>query len=50
MTQHDCSELLSFLLDGIHEDLNRVIHKPYVQNIDSNDRNDEIVANESWLK
>lgn len=24
--QHDASELMSFLLDGIHEDLNRV-HK-----------------------
>ena len=28
--QHDSQELLSFLLDGLHEDLNRVIDKPYV--------------------
>ena len=26
--QHDSSELLSFLLDGLHEDLNRVLKKP----------------------
>ncbi|CAO1618164.1 unnamed protein product [Parajaminaea phylloscopi] len=26
--QHDSQEFLSFLLDGLHEDLNRVIHKP----------------------
>ena len=28
--QHDSQELLSFLLDGLHEDLNRVIMKPVV--------------------
>lgn len=27
----DAHELLAFLLDGIHEDLNRVIEKPYVE-------------------
>lgn len=27
--QHDSQELLAFLLDGLHEDLNRVIKKPY---------------------
>lgn len=26
--QHDSQEFLSFLLDGLHEDLNRVVHKP----------------------
>lgn len=26
--QHDSQEFLSFLIDGIHEDLNRVIVKP----------------------
>ncbi|KAG5653604.1 hypothetical protein H0H81_011976 [Sphagnurus paluster] len=26
--QHDSQEFLSFLLDGIHEDLNRIINKP----------------------
>lgn len=26
--QHDSQEFLSFLLDGLHEDLNRVLNKP----------------------
>lgn len=29
--QHDASELMSFLLDGIHEDLNRVHRKVCVR-------------------
>lgn len=28
--QHDCQEVLSFLLDGLHEDLNRILEKPYL--------------------
>lgn len=28
--QHDSGELITFLLDGLHEDLNRVKQKPYV--------------------
>eukprot|EP00808_Paulinella_micropora_P030219 g45117.t1 len=28
--QHDSQEVLAFLLDGLHEDLNRVKNKPYV--------------------
>lgn len=44
--QHDCQELLSFLLDGLHEDLNRVHLKPYVELKDSDGRPDEIVAAE----
>lgn len=46
--QHDSSELLSFLLDGLHEDLNRVKSKPATQAVDSNGRPDAIVAQESW--
>lgn len=30
-TQQDSQELTSFLLDGIHEDLNRIDTKPYIQ-------------------
>lgn len=29
-SQHDAQEFLSFLIDGLHEDLNRVLAKPYV--------------------
>ncbi|KDQ06861.1 hypothetical protein BOTBODRAFT_60381 [Botryobasidium botryosum FD-172 SS1] len=35
--QHDTQELLAFLLDGLHEDLNRIIKKPYVENPDWNE-------------
>nr|GEZ27186.1 protein FAR-RED impaired response 1-like [Tanacetum cinerariifolium] len=34
-------ELLAFLLDGLHEDLNRVKQKPYFETKDSDDRPDE---------
>lgn len=46
--QQDSSELLSFLLDGLHEDLNRVLQKPQTQPVESNGRPDAIVAQESW--
>ena len=45
--QHDSQELLSFLLDGLHEDLNRVLKKvlflsiqPATDTIESNGRSD----------
>jgi ubiquitin C-terminal hydrolase len=34
--QHDSQELLAFLLDGLHEDLNRVTTKPYVEKREHN--------------
>ena len=46
--QHDSQELLSFLLDGLHEDLNRVMKKPATQAVDSGGREDEVVAKEAW--
>lgn len=46
--QHDSQELLAFLLDGLHEDLNRVKQKPYIETKDSDDRPDEEVAEECW--
>ncbi|XP_076903003.1 ubiquitin carboxyl-terminal hydrolase 9-like [Bidens hawaiensis] len=46
--QHDSQELLAFLLDGLHEDLNRVKQKPYIETKDSDGRPDEEVANEFW--
>ncbi|KAJ9549733.1 hypothetical protein OSB04_022276 [Centaurea solstitialis] len=41
-------ELLAFLLDGLHEDLNRVKQKPYFETKDYDGRPDEEVANEFW--
>lgn len=33
--QQDSQEFLLFMLDTLHEDLNRVIKKPYTQGVDS---------------
>ncbi|KAF6152103.1 hypothetical protein GIB67_031425 [Kingdonia uniflora] len=41
-------ELLAFLLDGLHEDLNRVKLKPYIELKDANGHSDEEFANECW--
>lgn len=41
-------ELLAFLLDGLHEDLNRVKNKPYIETKDANGRPDEEFADECW--
>lgn len=46
--QQDSQELLAFLLDGLHEDLNRVKRKPYLELKDANGRPDSVVAEESW--
>lgn len=48
--QQDSSELLSFLLDGLHEDLNRVKSKPPTEVVESNGRPDMVVAEEAWLR
>ncbi|XP_068649713.1 ubiquitin carboxyl-terminal hydrolase 9-like [Aristolochia californica] len=46
--QHDSQELLAFLLDGLHEDLNRVKKKPYIEAKDSNNLPDEEFSKECW--
>ncbi|CAN6466306.1 unnamed protein product [Victoria cruziana] len=46
--QHDSQELLAFLLDGLHEDLNRVKRKPYIEMKEADGRPDEEVAEEFW--
>ena len=43
--QQDSHELLAFLLDGLHEDLNRVKKKPYVEIPDHGGRPDEVCKN-----
>lgn len=60
MSQHDSQEFLGFILDGLHEDLNRVTEKPYVTAPETEVRNfplrdlffqgrtDADVANEAW--
>ncbi|XP_015870895.3 ubiquitin carboxyl-terminal hydrolase 8 [Ziziphus jujuba] len=46
--QHDSQEFLAFLLDGLHEDLNRVKCKPYIEVKDPAGRADEEVGEEYW--
>jgi ubiquitin carboxyl-terminal hydrolase 4/11/15 len=46
--QQDSQELMSCVLDGLHEDLNRVLSKPFVATVDSNGRADEVVSREAW--
>jgi len=46
--QQDSQELLAFLLDGLHEDLNRIRRKPYIELKDSGGRSDQVVAKEAW--
>ncbi|OAD00670.1 hypothetical protein MUCCIDRAFT_14515, partial [Mucor lusitanicus CBS 277.49] len=46
--QHDTQELLAFLLDGLHEDLNRIIKKPYIELPDFDGMKDVDIAEKSW--
>ena len=46
--QQDSHEMLAFLLDGLHEDVNRVREKQYVEDKDSEGRPDHVVAEEAW--
>ena len=45
---HDSHEFMSYLLDGLHEDLNRVRHKPTTTCVESDERPDAEVAEEAW--
>jgi len=40
--QQDSQELMAFLLDGLHEDLNRIKRKPYVETKEANNRPDKV--------
>ena len=46
--QHDAHEFMSYLLDGLHEDLNRIRDKPRTSSVESDDRPDVEVAEEAW--
>ncbi|XP_014770306.1 ubiquitin carboxyl-terminal hydrolase 15 isoform X1 [Octopus bimaculoides] len=46
--QQDSQELMAFLLDGLHEDLNRIRKKPYIELKDAENRPDKEVAEEAW--
>ena len=40
--QQDAQELLNYVLDGLHEDLNRVTDKKYVEDEEANGRPDAV--------
>ncbi|KAJ1719662.1 hypothetical protein LPJ53_005617 [Coemansia erecta] len=46
--QQDAPEFLAFLLDGLHEDLNRIAQKPYIEVPDADGRPHAEVAAEQW--
>jgi ubiquitin carboxyl-terminal hydrolase 4/11/15 len=47
--QHDSQELLSYVLDGLHEDLNLVKSKPYLPDTDPDlSKSDNVLSEESW--
>ena len=46
--QHDAHELLTYLLTGLHEDLNQIVKKPYVEKPENDGLNDEIASKQSW--
>ena len=48
--QHDSQEFCQYLMDGLHEDLNRVREKPYVEAVEAFGMEDGKAAVESWRK
>lgn len=46
--QQDSAELINYLLDLIHEDLNRVRTKPYVEVSEDMNRPEAVIAKEYW--
>lgn len=46
--QQDSQELTAFLLDGLHEDLNRIKNKPYVEEKEMEGQNEAQAAFEAW--
>ena len=48
-SQNDSQELLSFLLDGLHEDTNKVSKKPIVEPVEGDGKTpDSVIAKRSW--
>ena len=44
----DSQEFLNYFLDKLHEDLNKIREKPYLEDIESDGRPDEVVSQLSW--
>ena len=50
LQQQDAHDVLVFLLDRLHEDVNKVLKKPYVENSEGNGDNDEDISKEAMEK
>lgn len=49
-SQHDSQEFLSQMLDALHEDVNRVLRKPYTETIQGKAGDDDLdIARKSWV-
>ena len=46
--QQDAQEFLSVLLDQLHEDLNRITDKPYIELLEKQQDEDELTASKRW--
>lgn len=46
--QQDSAELLNFVLDLLHEDLNQITKKPYIEMRNRPDLEDAMAAKEHW--
>lgn len=46
--QQDSQEFLSYLLDGLHEDLNKVTTKPFIEDVDLPNIPDKELAAKYW--
>ncbi|CAG9325083.1 unnamed protein product [Blepharisma stoltei] len=46
--QHDSQEMLSMLLDGLHEDLNKVNRKPYIEEFKTDGLSEDEISEIYW--
>lgn len=49
-SQHDSHEMLTFMLDTLHEDLNRVKQKPYVEMKEKTEKENDEEGSQRWWK
>lgn len=48
--QQDAHELIEFLLDKFHEDVNRIHQKPYTLKLEGDGSNDITIARDTWIR
>ena len=46
--QQDAQEFLSVLLDQLHEDLNRITEKPYLELLEKQNNENDLIASKRW--